>query len=73
MAAEIAKAEDAKSRGGRPRTGRDDDFTVAIKPDVKKRFKDYCRARKINASALFEQWVEQEMRNPSQPELAESA
>jgi len=41
-----------------------------MKPELREQFKEYCRSHKINASALFEQWVMRELDNPSQPELA---
>lgn len=58
---------------GRPRTGRDADFTVAIKPDLKVQFKRHCKTHNLNVSKLFEDWVQDLMSNPAQPELTGNA
>ena len=61
----------ANGRGrGRPKTGRDGDIKIPVKPSLKAEFVAYCKARNIKPVDLFEQWVTRELANPSQPELA---
>lgn len=69
----MAEQKTERKSGGRPPTGRNADFTVTMKPELRAKFKQHCKVHKLNVSLLFEEWVQELMANPAQPELAESA